>query len=1210
MTLLNRRALSTCSPSSSIPSLISLCKTLRNLEQIHTQIIRKGSEQDHFLITLFISALTSLSPNTTTISYASTVFDRVSQPNIYLYNTLIKFHSHHSSLCHSLSVFLRMTRLCVVPDKYTFPLLVKSCSKSLALNLGRGIHGMTVKYGCDNNLYVGSSFVDFYGKCREIKCAREVFDGMHERNEVSWTSLVVGYVNVGDVVEAKKVFDQMPKRNVCSWNVMISGFVRIGDLKSARKLLDEMPDKNVVSFTAMIDGYAKAGDMASARDLFEKCPDRDVVSWSALLSGYAQNGQPTNAVKLFLEMLSWNVKPDEFILVNLMSACSQIGSLELAKWVDSYVNQQSSLDLQRTHVVAALIDMNAKCGNMGRAAMLFEEMPKRDLISFCSMMQGLSIHGCSAQAVSLFGRMINEGHTPDGVAFTVILTACSRAGLVEHGCRLFDSMINKYSLVPSTDHYACMVDLLSRSGKLRPAYELLNSMPVEPHAGAWGALLGACKLHGDIEIGKEIASRLFKLEPQNASNYVLLSNIYAATDRWLDVSVLLFSLFDKVSNWSQWLTELFRIDTKDQHANKDDVMQGPKHFQLLNHLSDLLMLPDRDECCPDPVPGAVLEAMNAEICRRPRVVLRGLIEVKPGMASFWRTLFVALVVGFEATNIAARFDYGNAVAKSLLFFEAQRSGKLPFHQRVKWRADSGLRDGFLQGVDLVGGYYDAGDHVKFGLPMAFSVTMLSWGAIDFREEIVGQKQMVHTLDAIKWGTDYFIKAHPHPNILWGQVGDSESDHYCWERAEDMSTPRTAYKLDPRNPGSDLAAETAAALASASLAFNRHNSSYSALLLLHSKQLFSFADTFRGLYHDSIKCAKQSYKSSGYSDELLWAAAWLFRATKDVYYLKYLADNAASMGGTVRAVKEFSWDTKYAGVQILLSKADYMLGKNPMSVSYVVGYGKKYPIHVHHRGASIASVSVLHSSVGCMQGFDTWYRRPSANPNVIHGALVGGPTKNDNFSDDRTNYEQTEPTISATAPLVGLFSKLQSITAGNSGSYHPVSSTPQQTAPILFTFQAAPARRSFRFRVTTDHHFRQGFDTQSRSDDIRIVMDLRIARVGNITFEELVTILNGEEMRKNRASNVAASSNLSSSVFVATPQASASASANPPMKFPHQQGASSSFSQIPQHQGLFESSQYAPQMAVMPQQSSSMYVAPYPQPYNNFKPNNRPKGFRN
>lgn len=395
-----------------------------------------------------------------------------------------------------------------------------------------------MKYGCDFDVYVGSSLVDFYGKCKEIECARKVFDGMFDRNEVSWTSMVVGYVNVGDVGEAKKIFDEMPKRNAFSWNAMISGFVRLGDLKSARKLFDEMPDKNVVSFTAMIDGHAKAGDMASARDLFEQCRDRDVVSWSALISGYAQNGQPTNAVKLFIVMQSRNVKPDEFIVVNLMSACSQIGNLELAKWVDSYVNKQSSLDLRRTHVVAALVDMNAKCGNLGRATMLFEEMPERNLISFCSMMHGLSIHGCGAQAVSLFDRMVKEGHTPDDVAFMVILTACSRAGLVEEGCRLFDSMINEYSLVPSTDHYACMVDLLGRSGKLIPAYELLNSMPVEPHAGAWGALLWACKLHGDIELGKKIASRLFELEPLNAANYVLLSDIYAATDRWLDVSVV------------------------------------------------------------------------------------------------------------------------------------------------------------------------------------------------------------------------------------------------------------------------------------------------------------------------------------------------------------------------------------------------------------------------------------------------------------------------------------------------------------------------------------------------------------------------------------------------------------------------------------------------------------------------------------------------
>ncbi|KAG9150786.1 hypothetical protein Leryth_002939 [Lithospermum erythrorhizon] len=484
-------------------------------------------------------------------------------------------------------------------------------------------------------------------------------------------------------------------------------------------------------------------------------------------------------------------------------------------------------------------------------------------------------------------------------------------------------------------------------------------------------------------------------------------------------------------------------------------------------------------------------------------------------------MFVGLLA-LEATIVSSTFDYKDALEKSLLFFEAQKSGKLPSSNRIKWRGDSALQDGYKQGVDLVGGYYDAGDHVKFGMPMAYTVTMLSWAALDFKPEIANLGEMEHTLDAIKWGTDYFIKAHKEPNVLWGQVGDGESDHYCWERPEDMKTPRTAYKIDPENPGSDLAAETAAALAASCLAFKPYNSSYSDLLLVHAKQLFTFADRFRGLYDDSIQSASHFYTSSGYGDELLWAATWLYRATKDNYYLKYVVDNAVSMGGTGWAVKQFSWDNKYAGLQILLSKvlleggagpyastlqqykakadyfacacvqknagynvpktpgglfnindwnnmqyassaafllavysdylskakasikcpdaqvqsqdllttaksqADYILGANPKSMSYLIGYGRKYPIHVHHRGSSIASIFTLRDVVGCVEGFEKWYKKIEANPNILYGGLVGGPNDLDDFTDDRSNYEQTEPTLTGTGPLVGLFSKLQSV----------------------------------------------------------------------------------------------------------------------------------------------------------------------------------------
>ncbi|KAB2627015.1 pentatricopeptide repeat-containing protein [Pyrus ussuriensis x Pyrus communis] len=389
-----------------------------------------------------------------------------------------------------------------LPDRYTYPSLFKACASEGRVKEGRAIHGSAVQCGVDGDVF-----------CREIVCARKVFDRMSERSVVSWTTMVVGYASVGDLVEANKLFDQMPQKNVVSWNAIISGFVKMGDLVNARGIFDHMPDKDVVSYTTMIDGYAKYGDMASARFLFEQAPNIDIVAWSALISGYAQNGQPNEAVKIFQEMSTKNVKPDEFIMVSLMSACSQVGCLQVAKWVDSYLSQ-SSVDVCQAHVLAALINMNAMCGNMERATRLFEEMPKRDLISYCSMIQGLSINGQGGQAVDLFRQMLNEGLAPDKVAFTVILTVCSRSGLVEEGWHFFESLRHKY------------------------AYDLLQSMPVEPHAGAWGALLSACKLNCNAELGELVAYQLFELEPQNPGNYVLLSNIYAETGRWFDVSAV------------------------------------------------------------------------------------------------------------------------------------------------------------------------------------------------------------------------------------------------------------------------------------------------------------------------------------------------------------------------------------------------------------------------------------------------------------------------------------------------------------------------------------------------------------------------------------------------------------------------------------------------------------------------------------------------
>ncbi|OMO79884.1 Glycoside hydrolase, family 9 [Corchorus capsularis] len=458
-------------------------------------------------------------------------------------------------------------------------------------------------------------------------------------------------------------------------------------------------------------------------------------------------------------------------------------------------------------------------------------------------------------------------------------------------------------------------------------------------------------------------------------------------------------------------------------------------------------------------------------------------------------------------NALTSRDYSDALAKSILFFEGQRSGRLPSNQRLNWRGNSGLSDGASSHVDLVGGYYDAGDNVKFGLPMAFTMTMLAWSVIEFGSSM--ENQISDAKTALRWGTDYLLKAATAtPGTLYVQVGDPNMDHKCWERPEDMDTPRNVYKVSTQNPGSDVAAETAAALAAASIVFKESDPSYSAKLLQTAQKVFEFADKYRGAYSDSLNSVVCPFycSYSGYQDELLWGASWLHRATQDNSYLSYIQSNGHTMGSDNDDFS-FSWDDKRAGTKVLLSKdflensvsefqlykshsdnyicslipgssgfqaqytpggllykasgsnlqyvtttsfllltyakylgsngvtcgastvtaetlitqakkqVDYILGDNPAKTSYMVGFGDRFPQHIHHRGSSVPSVHEHPDKITCNNGFQYLYSS-SPNPNVLVGAIVGGPDSRDNFADDRNNYQQSEPATYINAPFVG------------------------------------------------------------------------------------------------------------------------------------------------------------------------------------------------
>ncbi|MBM7493279.1 chitodextrinase [Micromonospora luteifusca] len=292
-------------------------------------------------------------------------------------------------------------------------------------------------------------------------------------------------------------------------------------------------------------------------------------------------------------------------------------------------------------------------------------------------------------------------------------------------------------------------------------------------------------------------------------------------------------------------------------------------------------------------------------------------------------LFAGLALAVAAppsgpASAAPAFNYAEALQKSLFFYEAQQSGRLPDWNRVSWRGDSALTDGANVGLDLTGGWYDAGDHVKFGFPMAFSATMLAWGAVEYRSGYTASGQLPHLLNNLRFVNDYFIKAHPSANVLYGQVGKGDDDHKWWGPAEVMAMARPAYKIDASCGGADLAGETAAAMAASSMVFRPTDAAYADRLLGHARQLYTFADTVRKSYHECITDATSFYRSwSGWQDELVWAAIWLHRATGEASYLAKAESEYDKLGtenqSTTRSYKwTIAWDNKQFGAYVLLA----------------------------------------------------------------------------------------------------------------------------------------------------------------------------------------------------------------------------------------------------------------------------------------------------
>ncbi|ESQ55747.1 hypothetical protein EUTSA_v10024626mg [Eutrema salsugineum] len=374
-----------------------------------------------------------------------------------------------------------------------------------------------------------------YVRNGDFEKAQSFFDRAPFKDAASWNTMITGYARRREMEKARELFYAMTEKNEVSWNAMISGYVECGDLEMASRFFKAAPVRGVVAWTAMITGYMKAKKVELAEAVFKDMTvKKNLVTWNAMISGYVENSRPGDGLKLFKVMLFDGIRPNPSGLSSVLLGCSELSALRLGRQIHQIVCK--SILCSEITALTSLISMYCKCGELGDAWKLFQGMRKKDVVAWNAMICGYAQHGRAEKALRLFSEMRDDNIRPDWITFVAVLLACNHSGLVDTGMQHFESMVRDYRVEPRPDHYTCMVDLLSRAGKLDEALKLIRSMPFRPHAAVFGTLLGACRVHKNVELAEFAAEKLLELDPSNAAGYVQLANIYASMSRWEDVA--------------------------------------------------------------------------------------------------------------------------------------------------------------------------------------------------------------------------------------------------------------------------------------------------------------------------------------------------------------------------------------------------------------------------------------------------------------------------------------------------------------------------------------------------------------------------------------------------------------------------------------------------------------------------------------------------
>lgn len=511
------------------------CKTTSEIRQIHGHMVKTALSNVSFTLSKLLAA------SIIDMDYAASIFSYIQTPNLFMFNTMLRGYSISNCPNKALPFFNELMNSGIGLDRFSFITVLKACGRVSEVKVGLGIHGIAVRLGNMVFVDVKNAFLHFYCVCKRIEDANKLFDELPEGNDlVSWNTLMGGCLSVSQPCLVFGLFSKMCwvglEASVATILSLLSAAGDIGNFGVGKSVhgycikIGFCSNLNVV--TALIDLYGKAGHVYLARQVFDGVPEKDVVLWNCLIGNYARNGMVGEAVTLLKQMNLQGMKPNSSTLSGLLSACPTSGSIQVVRHVASLVEEQ---ELQLDAVLGtALVDVYAKCGFLDEAMDIFERMKDKDVKAWTAVISGLGVHGQSTNAIRLFKRMEEEGFRPNEVTFLAILTACSHGGLVIEGMGAFEHMVQKYGFTPQVEHYGCLIDLLGRAGMLHEAHRLIKSIPIKGDATAWRTLLSACRIYGDVKLGKHVKDVLKSIYKEHPTDSLLISSTYAVVGRITD----------------------------------------------------------------------------------------------------------------------------------------------------------------------------------------------------------------------------------------------------------------------------------------------------------------------------------------------------------------------------------------------------------------------------------------------------------------------------------------------------------------------------------------------------------------------------------------------------------------------------------------------------------------------------------------------------